>query len=221
MQVLRFWPRDLHPVEFDDVTHLENAALSTRLRFTSNPALVILLGAVIVVTSCYSEMAFRYEKSPPLSTLLSGLIPELLLVAVTARALIQLRRLQSHLQTVQDSFAVLRPLSASLGQCALADRSNLRSLHDAARHSACTIGEDLLESIFNSAVSFEHTYSIAQRLGITVQQLDGLLNPARRCSGEKTSVQSRFESQHSPRSSLTLRTLPNGSLDRGQIVELR
>ena len=215
--MLRFLRRDLHPAEFDDATHLENATLSTRLRFTSNPALVILLGAVIVVAGCCSEMAFRNETSPPLSTLFSGFIPGLLLVAIIARASIQLWHLQSQMEAVQRSFVDLRMLTASLGQSIIADRSNLKRLHESA------IGGRLefADSIHHVAANFEHTHLIAQRLSNALRSIEVSLDPRTSHPFDRTSSMARLESQHQTPTAMKLRTLPNGSLDHNQLVELR
>ena len=195
--------------------------MSKHLRFTPNPAFAILLGAVIVVAGCCSEMAFRNEKSPPLSTLFSGLVPGLLLVAIIARASIQLRQLYSQMRAVQRSLVDLRLLSASLVQSVSSDRSNLNRLYDFSLSAIVSNNREVADRLDHVAVSFEHTHSIAQRLSIAVNNFEDSLHPEASHPMDRNSTLARVEHQHQAPAAMKLRTLPNGSLDRNQLVELR
>jgi hypothetical protein len=165
-------------------------------------------------------MAFRFEKSPPLSTLLSGLIPELLLVAVIARASIHLYHLQSQIVTTRRFVAALRHLAASQLQSITADRTNLDKLHCIISYSASHDDREVSERIAITAVNSEHTLSIAQRLGLVIEQMDDALHPIHGAV-DRGSSQARIETQHQAPAAMKLRTLPNGSLDRNQLIELR
>lgn len=165
-------------------------------------------------------MALQSEESPPLSTLFSGLIPELLLVAVIARASIHLRRLQSQLVTTCKSVSALRPLAASLLQSVNSDRTNLDRLHSIVPCSASHEDREVSARIAITSVSFEHTCSIAQRLSLAIEQINDSLHPTHRAV-DRGSSQARIELQHQAPAAMKFRTLPNGSLDRNQLVELR
>ena len=165
-------------------------------------------------------MALQSEESPPLSTLFSGLIPELLLVAVIARASIHLQRLQSQLVTTCKSVSALRHLAASLLQSVNSDRANLDRLHSIVPCSAGHDDREVSERIAITSVNFEHTCSIAQRLSLAIEQFNDSLRPTHRAV-DRGSSQARIELQHQAPAAMKFRSLPNGSLDRNQLVELR
>ncbi len=219
--MLRFLLRDLHPAELDDAPHHEIATLTTRLRFTSNPVLVILLGVMIVVACRCSETMLLKETTSPRAMLLIGLIPELLLVSIIARASIRLWKLQTRFCEIEQAFQNLRTLTASLIQSISADRSNLGRLHHTALDRPEPNSREVTDRIVSTAVNFEHTYSIAQRLGAAVNDIRRSLSNEEPHSFELTFASSRIEPQHVILANMKLRTLPNGSLDRDQLVELR
>lgn len=206
--------------DFDDATHHEIAPLTTRLRFTSSPVLVILLGVMIVVACRCSETMLLKETTSPRAMLTIGLIPELLLVAIIARASIQLWKLQTRFCEIEQAFQNLRPLTASLIQSISADRSNLNRLHQTALDRPEPSSE-VTDRIISTAMNFEHTCSIAQRVGSAVNDIRRSLSNAQASPFEPTFTSSRIEPQHMAPTGMKLRTLPNGSLDRNQLVELR